>query len=306
MKNIYFYLSVFCLSFVLFSSCDNFEGKQEIPAYLKINKIELDPNSDSNPGHLTSDIRSVLVTAIDPKKNKEEVIGTFELPCEIPILLEGEIEIRIAPVVIQDLNTATQTVYPFFNRIIDTVTLKQGVTTTLDPVIYTKYNTAPAWEECFEELSTGFFSNDGSITISTINSPVKSGTKSGFIGFESSDTIDLYTLETFYVPNTQQTFGLYLEFDYWTTDILHVGMTGFNKAGNQIAVVNQLQIPTVKDGSSPKDTDKWRKVYVSLYSLWSSYFDMNENFKIGFWVCKNKNSSHPGVYIDNIKLFYAQ
>ena len=300
MKNTYFYLSVFCLSFVLFSSCDNFEGKQEIPAYLKINKIEV---KESGSKLLTSDIRGVLVKAINVSKNKEEIIGSFELPCEIPILLEGEVVISISPVVVLDLNVATQTTYPFLATITDTVTLKQGETTCLDSVIYTTYQIAPRWVENFEDISTGF--NKNNITI--INSPVKSGSGAGFIGFESSDTVDFYTIEDFYIPSNERAYGLCLEFDYWTTDVLYVEITGFDKYSNALITArNQLQIPTVKDGSSPEDTDSWRKIYVSLHSLWDSQFNVNENFKIGLWARKNKNSTHSGVYIDNIKLFHSR
>lgn len=293
-------LSLFAISFI---SCDRFESDQEVPAFIKINAISLD-RSSLDSSYLTSDIQNVWVTAINKSKMKEENIGLFKLPCSIPILLEGDVSVKLQPVIFRDLNPSSQAVYPFYDAINLNVPLKQGEETIInDSLLITRYNTTPVWFENFETPSISF--TDSVIEKTDVYS--RSGLFSGLVDFKYTDTV------TFYSPIFNQNYeisgtsGLYLELDYWTEDIFLVGIQGTSTAGIETTIWNSSIIPAVKQSSSPNTPENWRKIYIYLHPTWSTYFNQLSEFRIVFRAQKRiSNPNSIGVYIDNVKLIYSK
>ena len=309
MKKVLVILSLF-LGFA-FVSCDRWVGDQEIPAYLKINKIELDTASNADPGLLTSDIRSVRVVAFNKKENKNQSIGVFELPCSVPVLLNGDVDIHLYPVIWQDYNKATQTVYPFYKSIQVTATLVPGEETVLDSVLYAKLDETAAkiaLFENFEGISLDFITDSANLIRKT--DTAKTGNSAGLIDFSKSDTILLFFNEIFYPSSSQlANSGLYLEFDYWTKDFLCIGIDGIDLYNDGYGIVRfqEIQVSPVKDSSTPLERGKWRKAYLALYPTLYKYFNIDKGFRIVLWAEKEKKENpYPGVYIDNLKLVHSK
>lgn len=307
MKKTIFSILFLCLTGIVFNSCDGFDGDQETPAYLKINKIEIDPSSSSDPGRLTSDIRSVWITAVNAKKNKEESIGVFELPCTVPILLEGDVQINLYPVIWQDYNIKTQTVYPFFNKITDTVRLTKNTVTELDSVVYTNYDSSTdiAWYENFGNVSIDFTDTSG-----YIESKDMGFSEVGYINFNSVDSLYLFSSEIFNPTSSQAAqSGIYLELDYWTKDVLYIGVQGVYRYDSDQTTTRfqEIMVSPIKDDSDPSDRTSWRKAYMALYPTCYYYLNMDYSFRVVLYAKKrSSNKDHSGVYLDNIKLVYSK
>ena len=98
------------IAFVIMS-CNNFEGEQEIPAYIKIEGFDLVENPNlsipQDEGFLTSEIKDVWVYV------DNAFIGAFPLPCSVPVLQEGRHKVDIRPGVLYNGMQGTREAYPF-------------------------------------------------------------------------------------------------------------------------------------------------------------------------------------------------
>jgi hypothetical protein len=78
---------------VFFSACEIINPTEDTPSYLKINKIRLDARKSSteNYGTESNNISDAWVFV------NGKLIGTFELPATIPVLVSGEAKIEVLP-----------------------------------------------------------------------------------------------------------------------------------------------------------------------------------------------------------------
>ena len=78
------------LAYCSFSGCEIINPKEDTPSYLKINSIPLNTRKSASEtyGSNSNNIVDAWVFA------NGKLIGSFELPATIPILAEGNVEIR--------------------------------------------------------------------------------------------------------------------------------------------------------------------------------------------------------------------
>ena len=149
------FLDIFCLILfsIAFLSCEDFEGEQTIPAYLKIDSIALKIVSPSQ-GSASSKITDAWVY-ID-----EQLIGAFELPATIPLLYTGKHRLTIIPGIRMDGMVQLRAYYPLYNQIRreiflspDSVTIIKGNLINGKNTIYTTYKDLVqfSWSENFED-----------------------------------------------------------------------------------------------------------------------------------------------------------
>ncbi|MFA8450122.1 MAG: hypothetical protein ACEPOW_05470 [Bacteroidales bacterium] len=115
----------FFIAFLTLNSCRKFDNGQEVPAYIKLDKIDL--VTDYNVQGAAS---SKIVDAWVHVDN--EFIGVFELPAKIPVLKSGNHSIRIRPGILLNGNSDTRcsnATYAYYEGKID---LKEGKETPLD------------------------------------------------------------------------------------------------------------------------------------------------------------------------------
>ncbi|MES2398217.1 MAG: hypothetical protein V4549_19535, partial [Bacteroidota bacterium] len=115
------FLSIFIVT--TFISCELYNPAEPIPAYIRIDKIDL----ATIPGQGTDSHKITDAWVyID-----EQLIGCFELPATFPVLYEGSHQVKIAPGIKVNGIAATRSPYPFFNPNTQVVSFQKGATVNL-------------------------------------------------------------------------------------------------------------------------------------------------------------------------------
>ncbi|MDX5345959.1 MAG: hypothetical protein LPJ89_02375, partial [Hymenobacteraceae bacterium] len=68
------------------SGCEIINPDEETPSYIRINRIDFDPQAT---GYASAAITDAWVFASDPNRNSFELIGVYELPATVPLLISG-------------------------------------------------------------------------------------------------------------------------------------------------------------------------------------------------------------------------
>lgn len=292
------YTILIALISVALAGCDK---NVPTPSYLRIDAMKVVDNpSDSwsqDQGFFTSRIDAVNVVLWAEGDTAETELGTFTLPCEIPVLREGNIDyIRILPVVKQDGKAWTRIYYPYYEMVnINDVRLTADSVTDLD-TLRTRYISKNLmkvlWQEYFEP-GPGDISIDSTVTRCYAPDSVCSGYGSGVVRVKSSDAaVHFWADTTFYVPNPGTI--LYLEMDYWSDIDFSVGL--FNPTYEQGP--NQLISKMTIYG---RPENGWRKIYINIGSIWSGECNHYPRIRPYFTVLNN-SGKEGNVFIDNIKL----
>ncbi len=270
------------------------------PAWIKIEPWNLEANSDLNgaEGALTSNFKNAWVFA-DGK-----LIGVFELPAKVPILLEGSVNLQIFPTIENNGISATKKVYPFVEKYEVTVNLVKNETIVLNPV--TRYKTLTKfWIENFDDSFNPKFETDVNSMASLMygNDPqyLKWGTGYGLINLTPTDSTFLaYTKDS-----QNQTFStwpkgqeIYLEIDYINTNSL---VTGLIELSTQ-AITNH---PNIQLNGQNIGAQVWKKIYIDLREIVSGT-PTAEYYKIYLQAALQAGGVSRDVIIDNVKLIYFQ
>jgi hypothetical protein len=111
------------------SGCEIINPTEDTPAYLKINKITLDPvrSATESFGSASANISDAWVYA------NGKQIGVFELPATIPILEAGPVEIAVLSGVYADGMKTARFPYAFYQQFDKTLDLEPGKVTELNP-----------------------------------------------------------------------------------------------------------------------------------------------------------------------------
>lgn len=275
----------------IFSSCIKNNPK---PAWIEIDQwaLQANPLLNGAEGDLTHNFTDAYVYV------GGKTMGIFELPVKIPVLLEGNLEIKVYPVVRNNGIAATKKMYPFCEPYVITKNLVKNETIHLAPV--TRYSTAAyfPWTEDFESAGIKFTtdpSSNASIEQVSHTDPGKSG-HCGHIGLTLSDSAWTgYTHAQMQLPigGTE----VYLEIEYKLTNNLLTGVIGVTLPASK-AINPNIQLNAQAAGSAV-----WRKTYIDLKEIISSsttadYFEQYLQATID----PGKTSSD--IYIDNIKVIH--
>ena len=288
-----FIASMFAL--MTFSSCNNFEGSQEIPAYIHIDTFLLTTNYEIE-GAASHKITDVWLYIDD------NIQGCYEMPATIPDLERGKHKITLYPGIKLNGISSTRTINPFYKPyIIEEFELKEKVFDTIHPstTYYSKDESTLEFaftddfeRQIFVEDSNG---SDTAIIRTDRDAPERwddefnNSHYSGYVWL--GDTINNFcftSTELRDLPN--QGNSIFLEIDYKCTEVFEVGL---------YAKISQMEnIPLVYVNPSPT----WNKIYINIGPTITDTQDA-EYFKFYIAGMIDENSEAE-YYFDNLKLVY--
>jgi hypothetical protein len=266
------------------------------PAWLEISEWELQANSNlgTTEGELSHNFSDAWIYA-DGK-----LIGVFELPVKLPILLEGSTKFRIFPAILNNGISATKKIYPFVEPYEITLDLKKNETISINPV--TKhYDQVKFWIENFEDSPK--FESSGTESLASLvqaNDPsiLKYGNYYGLISLNPVDSVYIgYTLENdkLYLP--QKGAEVYLEVDYRSTNSLVTGL--IEHSASLVKYHPNVQL----NGQDPNGEVVWKKIYIDMREIVSGT-SQSEYYKISLIARLNDGGIDRQVVIDNVKILH--
>ena len=294
-KNLFIVLTI-VFSTIFLSSCPGFEGNQEIPAYLHIDKFlfETDYNIEGADSHKITDV----VVYIDGSFQ-----GYYELPATIPVLERGKHDLTLYPGIKLNGNSSTRTLNPFYvPYIIEDYVFEEKVIDTVTPSTHyypiDDSNIHFEWMEDFERqvgLETVAYS-DTTITRTDRDTPDvwkdKEGNShySGYVWIEDTLTFCITTPKLYDLPD--QGNSIFLELDYKCTEMFTVGLLA------KIASEEVMELVHVNPSKN------WNKIYINLGpSITDAASRTPEYFKVYISGATEKGTEAE-YYLDNIKVIY--
>lgn len=295
MKSIKNYILLICVA-LAFASCN--KNEQTTPSYLSIDAVVLDRGNDDQWNHKDKGFFTHLVDAVSitywvKGDDKWTTLGTFQLPCRVPVLREGVIDtFQIEPVVKQNGISATRIYYPYFKTIgIGKTSLVPDQTVSFD-TLHTTYKSSKTvsvpWEEYFTPTST--MRLDTCVSLCMNSDTVCTGNGCGVIRVSKDQrVVNFWSDTTFAVLNPSA--YVYLEMDYWTDFDLSVGMKNPTHQGGALVVENAMTLYPNKG---------WQKIYINLGKLWAWY--NNYPYIRLYFSILNGEGREGNVYLDNMKV----
>lgn len=271
------------------------------PSWIEVGtwKLVENPNSQNSPGILTDNISDAWVYVND------ELVGVFEVPFKIPILKDGDAEVKVYPAIRNNGISATKKIYPFLDAYVTNVNLVKNETVVITPITQYK-NATQFWIEDFEDATYDILEGTASLaTIVRVNDPavLNPEINDGFFGRISLDeTINSYSGSTTanfngsLVMNLPRGQEVYLEIDYHTTNAITTGVIAVGSGG----VVDN---PYIQLNPQSESEVHWKKIYIDLREIVSSS-STADYFEFSFRAILDEGDSSGEINIDNIKAVY--
>ncbi len=283
------YLYIFVLLYFGLSGCVK---NNPAPIWLDIDKWTLNsnPNSSVNPGTLTQNFTDVWVY-IDGN-----VIGVFELPCKIPVLVSGSCKVTLYPAIRNNGISATKKIYPFVEPFENTMNLVEGETYSINPVTR-YYSETKFWVEDFENSTIKITPDPISNATLNVenNSSVGAWGYYGHIALTSSDSLWVgLSTDVMYLPKSGA--EVYLEVNYKNSNSLLTGIISYPNGGSG---TDNPNISMNSQGSNAT----WKKIYIDLKDIVSNT-PTSAYYKPYFRALLDSGLSSGDVYIDNIKVVH--
>ena len=213
------------------------------------------PSLSGSEGQLTKDFRDVWLYIDD------QMIGCFQTPFKIPVLKEGNVNIKIYPAVRNNGIATDKKIYPFMNVYEINSKLVKNQTLTVNPV--TSYvNNSNFWIEDFEDASIKI-QDDPNTSLASLF--ISSDNLTPFNGFNYGKVV-LTELDSVWVANTTEQLSIaknkpcFMEVDYYNTNSFVQGFLALNTNGN-------IYQDNTGFNEQPVSTVKWKKMYIELTEL---------------------------------------
>ena len=286
-----FKVSIFALFFILNSCVKN----NPDPSWLEVNDWVLESNISlsGEEGELTQNIYNAKVLV------NNELIGIFETPFRIPLILDGPATVRLEPVVINNGISATKKVYPFLDFYQEETVLLQNETVTISPITRYKSN-VNFWIEDFEDINISI-ENDPNTSVANLqlsneNLNDFNGNYYGKIILNDTDsTWVAYTTDQLSITKGVTSF---LEIDYYNINDLYQGIISLSPSGQQNNV-------NIRMNAQNPESVTWKKIYIELNELITA--SPNEStFLQSFVANLDEELSTRFIHIDNIKVLWLQ
>lgn len=279
---------------IILTSCDKFDGEQEVPAYISIDTIGFSSEFGTEGTAAQKIVDGWLYV-------DDQLIGGFELPFTVPVLDNGPARVEIRPGIILNGISATRAPYPYFNPIIfNNLELVPGEITVLQyPGTSYRDNTVFLWREEFEDdalaIMKGPDSDTGVVRTSPANDPEafldEFSEYSGVVYLTSQKPRMVLQSDDGNNSGFQLRRGdfIFLELHYRSDVPIITGMF----------INQQSQYIEKRPYIGLNPTDEWKKVYINFTPL------VNESVGgVDYRVYLEAFVSGTGakVYLDNIKL----
>ncbi len=269
-----------------------------VPAYLEITSIEVDATSiEGNSIH--------EIIGVQPVHNGQS-LGTFPIPCKIPINAEGTIKMQFVAFVKNNGNSANWVPYRTLVYLDTQVTLSREKTTTFTPKFTYRSNTEVSWQEDFESGNSTLVPvrlNKGDTTSIEsrsfdLNGKFKGNTNVFVTKFGPNDSLKFIDLSIFdkipSLPNDGR--EVFMEFDVKSDLLVTLALKRYNSAGS--AYVQYMSVNPTKGN--------WRRIYSNLiYEVQGQ--PAGTKYEIYFSIDKPEGfSGNREILIDNIRLTYLK
>ncbi len=284
------------VAFILNSCVKN----NEDPSWIEITEWQLikNPNEQYPSGVLTSNLTNAWVYV------NNKIIGVFELPCKIPVLESGTVEIKVFPAILNNGISATKKIYPFMEPVTISANLIQNEVFHIDPVTQyyaqTKF-TFENFEDPTIKLEDGptSLANLQVVSDANIIDPTINGTK--FCKIVLSDAANNWIASTTFnngalnmpLPSGKE---VYLEIDYYNTNRFTSGLLGISQNGIQ-------DNPNVQMNPQDPNSVRWKKIYIELREVVSG-MTTADYFEFSFQALIDDGETDGIICIDNIKAVY--
>lgn len=271
--------SIWLILLFFLPSCNIFDPDEEIPAYIHIDKISVEGESN------TLRLPDAWVYC------NEELIGVFEMPATVPVLYSNTTKVKIRAGIKANGLSAVRLPYPFYNKYEASVELIPKQTLTINPVVSYKISNPVRWEEKFESISLGIEStslSDTTILITNINTY-----EGGHCGMVKIDSVRK-SYEGMSVNTYASEKGLpaFLEIHYRSDIGFWCGIFVNENGGTAAPIVYVYK------------SEEWNKMYIDVGSTFSKY-PKSDLFKV-FFSSSLSGLARTNAYfcLDNIKLIY--
>ena len=282
-----YFLPILIIILLLFAGCDK---PEELPSFVHIEKFTLTDNPLLEEGSLTEKIEYAHVYI------GKENLGVVRLPITLPVLTNGENDVKIDPVVKKNGIAATLGVYPFFKRYRTTIHLTKSKTDTLHPVTSYIDDAVIHLQEDFESNGNAFVVKliQGEPSLRNTSTSSFEG-KSGIISFSKENFIAGFLTsedDLFSLTNGKK---IWVELDFKTTTSVLFGIIGHQ--GNDVQ-------ERLSFGVNPNED--WEKIYfdftddvIETHSADGYQFMIKSGLPVDG---ENFTSDTATVLLDNIKL----
>lgn len=263
------------------------------PSWLYVEEWMLQDNISCEEGELTHKISDAWVF-IDGK-----LIGVFEVPFKIPLLLEGEVEITLYPTVLNNGISATKKVYPFLEPYELTATLVKNETLSLSPS--TRYYSQTQFTILdFEDALTGFEDSPNSLANLIQSSDpaiIQSFNGNSFGRVSLTEAMNTWISATdLGLDLPRNGAEVYLEIDYHNTVAVTTGVLGINAS-------ETAQNPNIRLNAQEPGEVEWKKIYIELKTIVSGSPNA-EYFEHSFDAILDDDQTAGEINIDNIKVVH--
>ena len=263
------------------------------PSWIEVNPfiLESNPALSGAEGQLSQDFRDVWLYVDD------QMVGCFQTPFKIPILKEGNVNIKLYPAIRNNGIATDKKIYPFMNVYEINAQLIKDQTVTINPKTSYVYN-ANFWIEDFEDASIKI-QDDPNTSVASLF--VSSDNLTPFNGFNYGKVV-LNALDSVWVANTTEQLAIaknkpcFMEVDYYNTNRFVQGFLALNTNGSFYQDNAGFNLQAL-------NTIKWKKMYIELTELIGNSAN-GSNFIQTFKANLEEGQAETFICIDNIKIIY--
>jgi hypothetical protein len=271
--------------------CIGESNTPDIPSYLHIEPFILETNQPQQ-GSSSSKIQGTWVFIDD------EFIGYYKLPNSIPVLNNGDAEIKLSAGIHENGISTRPIIYPFYTPYIQRLNLDPKMEFNLNPNIsylpQTKFALIENFESTFSVLSE-IISGNAENRIQNQKEMVFEGNQSGKIEL-STEHPSVEIAAGFRWPKTTFTnTSVFIELNY-KSDVPGVfGLIGYPSANSSDG------IKVYRYGFNP--SKEWNKIYFNLADLLNT--SNFESYRLIFKTELNASEKNKAfVYLDNLKVVH--
>ena len=269
-----------------YSSCDLINPEETIPSFLKIDSISLSTNP-STEGNPVQNITDAWVY------ENEQLVGVYELPAVVPIMKNGDAQIRIRGGIKLNGQVGSRVPFLFTNDLVSTIELFPDSQLHLNPTLTFRNDINFPWLEDFDQVGLSLAKTDFSeADVIRIEGAEAYDGKSLKMGLTAEQNIfECRTGQSFDLPGGGT--PIFLEFTYRCNNSLVVGLFSRYPSGT-------FQIPIIVLNPS----EDWNHIYVNLTDVVSSNATFLDHKPFFGFLRDDDVEGEINVYVDNIRMIY--
>ncbi len=280
-------VTMWCMGICLlaFSACNIINPEEPVPQYIHIDSFQVISYDDSYHGSVSKNITEAWVYVNNFN------VGNFQLPADIPIVIEGEDSARlsIAAGIKVDGRSLSRRRYPFYTRYNQFLAKEAGKQTIIPTIEYRADQNFKLIEN-FENGNsfTPYTSPDTGLDRTSLPQYVRDGGHGGLIFLDGvKRNARVSTIQDFsFLPNKES----FLELDY-KCDIPFTVEVQLVTPGNTVIVTDLLSINI---------REEWNKIYINLTEIGKNYANSKVNFILKAGLTPGQTSGF--VAVDNFKI----